>query len=382
MSHHQVVIIGAGPAGLLLARMLANQQIDCVILENRNEAFLKHNNRGGFLEQEVAQLLQRENINNQIQEKGKAIHEIHFHLNGEKLKLSLEEETAQKAPIIYDQKNVVMDLMESLKADNVPIIFEAKGQRYEGLTADIVKIVYTLDGQLYSLTADYVAGCDGFRGISRRSIPKKIRQEVQEELPYAWLEWLVNKRPTISSPIIAFHPNGFAMQTSNANRQTRFYMQVERGTEMDDLPPVEEIWTDLETRLGTTVNLGAMEHQKLDYMRYHTCEPMQHGRLFIAGDAAHQAPRLGSKGINLALKDAAKLAIGFIEFYKNSHSTLLDNYSQSCFKENSPVIEMAKHFNQLFHKEERIDYTQKLQRIHQLLTDDTQKQLLRQYLIG
>jgi len=319
MTHHKVVIIGAGPAGLLLARMLANHNIDCVILENRNESFLRKNNRGGFLEHDIIQLLQKELTNNQIQEIGRVIKEIHFQLIGKKITLPLGK-ASQKQAIIYDQKNIVADLLESLKADKVPIIWEAKGQRYEGLTEDEVKIIYTLNGHIHSMTGDYVVGCDGFRGISRRSIPNKLRQEIKEELPYAWLEWLVEKTPSEDAPIIAFHSNGFAMQMPNANSQTRFYMQVKRGTEMDDLPSMEEIWADMETRLEVTLNRGSMENLKLDYMRFFRTDKMQHGRLFIAGDAAHQVPRFGSKGLNMAFADAARLAKGFIAFYKKNNS--------------------------------------------------------------
>ena len=377
MSYHQVVIIGAGPAGLLLARLLTNQNIDCVILENRNEAFLRKNNRGGFLEQEVAQLLQRENSNCSIQEKGKAVDQIHFHYDDKKINLPIVE----KKPIIYDQKNVVADLLDSLKTDAIPIIFEAKGQRYEGLTDDKVKVVYTLNGQIYSMAADYVAGCDGFRGISRRSIPKKLRQEIQQELPYAWLEWSVDKAPTNEAPIIAFHKNGFAMQTPSTNGQTRFYLQVKRGTEMDDLPSVDEIWTDIETRLSSSVIQGDMLHRKLDYMRFYSTLAMQYGRLFIAGDAAHQVPRFGSKGINLALRDADKLAKGFIAFYKNNTTTFLDNYSSRCVEGNRLIMQSTKKFNQIFHQEEIVEYTEKVKQIHQVLDNSLNSELI-QFLTG
>ncbi len=381
MNHHQVVIIGAGPAGLLLARMLANQNIDCVILENRNESFLRKNNRGGLLEHEIIQLLQKEIPTNQILEKSKVINQIRFQIDGEKIVLPLDQ-SAEKQAIIYDQKNIVADLLESLKADRMPIIWEAKGQRYEGLTEDKVKIIYTLNGQIHSMTGDYVVGCDGFRGISRRSIPNKLRQEIKEELPYAWLEWLVEKTPSEAAPIIAFHPNGFAMQMPNANGQTRFYMQVKRGTEMDDLPSMEEIWDDMENRLAIAINRGSMENLKLDYMRFFRTDKLQYGRLFIAGDAAHQVPRFGSKGMNMAFGDAAKLAKGFIEFYKNNNPVLIENYSQNCIQANSPKMEKTRRFNQLFHKEESRDYKEKVQEIHQLLTKKLSKNELIQYLIG
>jgi len=228
--HKQVVIIGAGPSGLLLARMLSNRGIDCLILENRNESFLSKLNRGGFLEDTIVKVLLEENATKHLMTKGIGINKINFHVNGEKFLIPLNKNSKQT--IIYDQRNLVADLLENLKEDNVPIIFEAKAQRYEGLEKDKVRIVYTLDGQLQDMTGDYVVGCDGYRGISRRSIPRAQRKEVKKELDLAWLEWIVEEKSESNNPIIALHNDGFAMQTINVNNQTRYYFQIERGTEV------------------------------------------------------------------------------------------------------------------------------------------------------
>ncbi len=380
--HKQIVIIGAGPSGLLLARMLSNRGMDCLILENRNEAFLSKLNRGGFLEGKIVSTLLKEKASQRLAAKGIPLTQINFQINGEHIPLSLKANSSKKQAVIYDQKNLVFDLIESLKVDDIPIIFEAKGQRYEGLESDKVKIVYTLDGQLHDITCDYVVGCDGFRGISRRSIPRAQRTEAKEELDFAWLEWIVEGEPESKVPIIAFQKDGFAMQTINVNNQTRYYFQIERGTEVDDLPPQEEIWDELEKRLGVKTSRGEMFNKKLDYMRFFFSNLMQHGRLFIAGDAAHQVPRLGSKGINMALADAINLAEAFDAFYNLNEKIFLDSYSSLCLGENLIKLEYTVYLNQIFHKSKTHAFEAQVKEIKDLLTQENKKQKLIEFLVG
>lgn len=392
MKHHQVVIIGAGPSGLLLARMLFNSGIDCLVIENRNEFFLRQKNRGGFLEKKIIKLLEHESTqitefgieqeHTQITKKGIPLNQIDFQIANQKYVISLNKHSENSGALIYDQKLIVGNLLEGLKRDGQEFLFEAKGQRYIGLENKKVKIVYTLDGQIYNLTCDYVVGCDGFRGISRKSIPIALREETKEELPYAWLEWIVKGRPSSKNPIIAFQADGFAMQTINADRQTRYYLQVKRGVELDDLPSDNEIWNILEKRLCINVQRGEIRNKKLDYMRSFSSSPMQFGRLFLAGDAAHQVPRLGSKGINMAFADAARLAKGFFEFYENKNITFLNNYTQSCLDENLETIKYTNYINQLFHRNEGVTFAAQIEAIQQLLTTEQNRITFQNYLIG
>lgn len=375
--HKSIVIIGAGPSGLLLAQMLSNRGIDCIILENRNEPFLRKQDRGGWLEHSLVETLKAEIFPNNLENQGIPIKQIDFKIENTTYSIAFAKEKNQS--IIYDQKNLVADLLQGLKENEIPIIFEAKAQRYEGLENEKIRIVYTLDGQIYEMTCDYVIGCDGFRGISRRSIPRDLRKEYKEELPLAWLEWIVDGNALSKHPVIAYHKHGFAMQSRNANGQTRYYLQVERGMEMDDLPPTDEIWNEIESRLGTKVKRGKMLNLKLDYMRSFYTNLMQHGRLFIAGDAAHQVPRLGSKGINMALKDAARLAQAFNGFYKKKDPGLLKKYTKQSLEINLKTIDYTNQLNRLFHKKTASDLEEKLK---QLLTNKSQKTKLIKFFIG
>jgi len=390
--HKKVVIIGAGPAGLLLARMLFNRGIDCLILENRNEIFLRKLNRGGSLGNHIVQTLLEEKASNNLITEGIPLTQFDFQIGDKKIELSLLLEGKEKQqkkhtkhpnhPIIYDQKNLVADLIDGLKTDEAPIISEAKAQRYEGLESDKVNIIYTLDGQLNEISCDYVVGCDGYRGISRRSIPNDLRTETKEELPYAWLEWIVNEKPSSQNPVIALNKNGFAMQMVNANDQTRCYLQVKRGIEMDDLPAEEKIWDMVKERLGTPVFRSEMLNKKLDYMRSFHTNLMQFGRLFIAGEAAHQVPRFGSKGFNMAMADSIKLAQAFTQFYNDKDESYLKNYSKECLSSNLKIISYTKYLNQLFHKNEEENTKAQQNEIETLLTDEIKKQEFIDYLVG
>jgi len=378
--HRPVVIIGAGPAGLLLARMLKNRNIDCLVLENRNETFLRKLYRGGILESRIVDKLDNEGASENLKTKGIPLEYIDFNIGAEKIRIDLSNE--RNVPLIYDQQNIVFDLLASLKQDNVDIIWEAKGQRYEGLDSDQVRIVYTLDGGLYDVTCDYAVGCCGFRGISRRSIPANTRKEVKEELEFAWLEWHSEKIEELDSPIVGFGENGFAMALSTINGETRFYYQIKRGTEKDDLPPLEDIWKETMERLSTSFQPKEMNNRKLDYMRRFYTDSLRYKRLFIAGDSAHQVPRFGSKGLNMAFSDAMILADAFALHFNDNDSTGLDQYTQKALNVNLPILEKTSYWNALFHAKEKTENSQTIKEIVTALSDEQQQKSFINFLIG
>ena len=341
----QVAIIGAGPAGLLLGHLLQRAGINTVILENRNEKYLQANWRGGMIEPAIAQTLIDNGVGSRLQKEGIKVAGIQFHYNGQKQSITFGD----KNPIIYNQHELTRDLIDLRKKSKHPIIFEGKGQRYEGLDTPNPRIHYTLDAALYQLDCEFVIGCDGFRGISRRVIPASTRKEVQEELPYAWLDWLVDAPATIKEPIYGYHPDGFALQLPTSDGKTRLHLQIERGTEKDDLPSETDLWQQLETRLNTKLNRGEVIQQKLDYMRSFYTQNWQHGRLFIAGDAAHVVERTSSKGLNMALADAICLAEALITFYKKGDITGLDNYTNRALTRTLETKTFTNWFTKLMH---------------------------------
>ena len=341
----QVAIIGAGPAGLLLGHLLYEAGIDTVILENRNESFLRANWKGGLLETDIAQFLIKNGVGERLQGEGIRIKGVHFHVNGNHQQITFKD----KLPILYNQHDIVGDLIDKRKAAQLPIIFEGKAQRYEELDTSNPRIHYTLDAALHTLDCEFIIGCDGYGGISRRVIPISTRKEVKEELPYAWLDWLVDAPASIQEPIYAWHPEGFALQIPTSDGKTNFHLQVKRGTEKDDLPPVVEIWQQLETRLNTKINQGTIVKQKLDYMRQFHTNNWQYGRLYIAGDAAHVVERTGSKGINMAFADAIYLGEAIISFYKNEDQQALTNYTNRVLVRTLKVKEFTSWFTALLH---------------------------------
>ncbi len=346
--HKKVAVIGAGPAGILLTRMLRNRDIDVILFENRNEKYLRRLDRGGYLNQSTFDLLTKESNGEILAQKAIPI----------KSKIVIEQEEKaipifennEEGAWILDQGFIINTLLDELKEEECPILWEAKAQRYEGIESDKVKIIYTQDGQLHDLTCDYVIGCDGYRGISRRSIPQPLRNEHLEELPLAWVEWRTDAKLSNPTPKMGMHEDGFAMMIGDCKHGTRYYLEIKRGTEVDDLPSEEELWEMVETRLDIKIERQAMQGKIIDYMRLFYSEMMQHGRLFIAGDAAHQVPRLGSGGLNMAFQDASRMAIALEQHYNNNNSEYLSNYTQDSLDENISLIHQINEMNKKYHQ--------------------------------
>ena len=381
----QVAIIGAGPAGLLIGHLLGQQGIETVILENRNERFLRANWRGGLLEPAIAQFLMANGVGERLQKEGLEVSGIRFHINGKKQRLDLSKSTSTKRPVIYNQHDLVGDLIDLRKANKQPIIFEGKGQRYEGLATPSPRIHYTLNAALFTLDCEFVIGCDGFRGISRRVIPTASRKEIKEELPYAWLDWLVDIPPTVNEPIYACHPNGFALQMPTSDGKTRLHLQIERGTEVDDLPTESALWQQLETRLNIPLNKGEIIQQKLDYMRHFYTHNWQQDRLFLAGDAAHVVERTGSKGLNMAFADAIYLAEALIDFYKKADSSGLDNYTNRALTRTLKVKGLTAWFTKLIHllpAQTQVEKEQQFRALSRQLNNQVAESKLLQHFIG
>lgn len=327
----QVGIIGAGPAGLLLARILYNNGISSVILENRNEKYLRERLRAGVQEQGTVETFIAEGVGDKLKKECMIHDGIHFHFNGEKHHINVKNLTDGKVVTVYGQKNITNDMIDKSHEDEMTIIFEAKAQRLEGLDTKNPVIHYSLDGRMHILECDFVAGCDGFHGISRPSIPKEKRNIYEHEFPYSWFGILAEAPPISHDVIYAHHPNGFALQSMRGPELSRLYIQCPNGTDPDAYED-DYLWDELDLRLGIKNNRGKIIDKGVAPMRSFVCDNMQHGRLFIAGDAAHIVPPTGAKGMNLAVADVKVLSKGLIDFYKNKDEDILNRYTEICLR--------------------------------------------------
>ncbi|MCB0647779.1 MAG: FAD-dependent monooxygenase [Saprospiraceae bacterium] len=346
---YDVAIIGAGPSGLLLARMLLNRGISCLLFENRNEKYLRRLRRGGYLSDAVLSMVKNEMKSPRLDA---------FVLRVDSMDVVSEEgkksyptsEISTFYANILDQHILANALLDDVQSDDCPILFEAKAQRYEGLEADEIKIVFSQHGKLSHVYCSYVVGSDGYNGISRRCIPPESRNEYLEELPLAWLEWTTEE--ACKGSLIHKGSDHFAMCTATSEGGSRYYLQVKRGWEIDDLPEENELWEMVESRLRTSFQHLPMLDKRLDYMRVFYTHAMQFGRLYIAGDAAHQVPRFGSASLNLGLMDVERLARAFETYYKFGSKEELDEYSALSTQFNKETILDYAQLNAHFHSNE------------------------------
>lgn len=328
--HTQVAIIGAGPAGLLLSQLLHVHGISSVVLERRDRTYVEGRIRAGILEQIAQDLMREAGVATNMDRDGLVHHGIELSLDGARQRVDLSGHTGGKAVMVYGQTQVVHDLIEARIATQGDLRFEAENVQLENLTdGDHATIRFRHNGEDQVLTADFVAGCDGFHGVSRQSIPADILKVYEKVYPFAWLGILADAPPPADELIYARHPRGFALFSMRSATVARHYIQVTPDTDPEDWPD-EKIWDELEARLadGTTVPRGPLRDKSVTPMRSFVAEPMRHGRLFLAGDAAHIVPPTGAKGLNLAASDVHYLTRALTAFYRDGDSAALDAYSE------------------------------------------------------
>ncbi len=322
MSRTQVGIVGAGPAGLLLGRLLTLQGIDCVIVENRGRSYVEARQRAGVIEHRIADLLRSAGVGARLDRLGLVHNGIYLQFDGSRHHLDFKDLTGRTVTV-YAQTEIVKDLL----ATELPVSFDVTDTRVDP-SGSVLSYV-DADGRPHEVTCDIIAGCDGFHGISRAAVPG--RTEWQRDFPYAWLGILADVPPSTDELIYANHPHGFALHSLRSPTVSRLYLQVPPDEPLSAWPH-ERIWDELATRFalpGWTLRRGPITDVSITPMRVFVTTPMRHGRLFLAGDSAHIVPPTGAKGLNLALADAALLAEGITEFIRHSRPDLLDAYSDS-----------------------------------------------------
>jgi p-hydroxybenzoate 3-monooxygenase len=331
----QVGIVGGGPAGLLLSHLLHLEGIESIVLERRSREVLETTVRAGVLEHGTAELLKEVGVGERMRREGSVHHGIELRFGGRGHRIDFGDLTEGLSITIYGQQEVVKDLIRArLEADG-KLLFEARAESVGDLDTDSPKIRFLQDGQQEEISCDYVAGCDGSLGVCRTGIPENVRTQYTRTYPFGWFGILVQGPPSTEELIYTLHDRGFALVSTRSPEVQRLYFQCDPQDDVEVWPD-ERIWDELSTRLAThdgwELAGGQIFQKDIVQMRSFVCEPMQHGRLFLAGDAAHIVPPTGAKGMNLAVADIRVLAHALTEFYGSGNKELLDAYSEICLR--------------------------------------------------
>ena len=349
----QVGIIGSGPSGLLLSHLLHLEGIDSVILEARSRKYVEERVRAGVLEQGTVDLLCETGVGARLKREGLVHHGIELRFDGKGHRIALSDLTGGRSIWIYGQREVVKDLIDARLAANGSILFEVDDVSLSGIDSSTPKLDYSKDGQAHELSCDFIAGCDGFHGVSRDSIPAGVLKTYHHVYPFGWLGILAAVAPSTEELIYAHHERGFALHSLRSPEISRLYIQVEADEDIDNWPD-ERIWEELRIRMATDddwkLTSGPVLEKGITPMRSFVVEPMQCGRLFLAGDAAHIVPATGAKGLNLAAHDVHKLAEALISWYRKGSNELLENYSRNCLDRVWRVQDFSAFMSLMLHR--------------------------------
>jgi p-hydroxybenzoate 3-monooxygenase len=330
-SRTQVGIVGAGPAGLMLGHLLHRHGVDSVIVENRSRQHVIERVRAGVLEQGTVDLMREAGVGQRLDREGLRHDGLYLAFGGNRHRIDLSELTGGRAITVYGQNEVVKDLIDARTATSRPLVFEADDVVVDGVAGDEPVIRYRADGRGEELRCDFVAGCDGFHGICRQSIPGDVLRIYERAYPFGWLGILAEAAPSSHELVYSHHERGFALFSMRSPAVTRLYLQCAPDEDLDAWPD-ERIWSELQARLATDdgwrPNEGPIFQKAVTGMRSFVAEPMRYGRLFLAGDAAHIVPPTGAKGLNLAMADVYRLSFAIAEHYRAASDRLLDLYSE------------------------------------------------------
>jgi len=327
--HKQVGIIGAGPAGLILSHLLEQQGIDSIIIEKYSLEHVQERVRAGVLEHGTVEMLVELGLGERLQREGLIHYGIELSFLGQRHRIDFQDLTGCGITV-YGQNEVVKDLTKARLEKGGEIIFEAEDVSIDDIQTNRPRIHFKKAGNAHQLICDFIAGCDGFHGICRRSFPPDVLKVYERIYPFAWLGILAEVPPSAHELIYANHERGFALLSMRSPKISRLYLQCEPEEDLSHWLD-ERIWDELELRLANdnwALTRGPIFQKGVTGMRSFVAEPMQFGRLFLAGDAAHIVPPTGAKGLNLAAADVRVLAAAIERFYKSGSMQLLDRYSE------------------------------------------------------
>ncbi len=341
----QVGIIGAGPAGLLLAHLLQLRGVESVVLETRSREEIEATLRAGVLEQGTINVLEESGVGERMRREGRMHEGVILRFGGRSHRIPLRELTGGRAIMVYAQHEVIRDLVKARLDRGGTILFGVRDVSLLDLdTSQPMLRFHDRDGAVRELSCDYIAGCDGFHGVSRPAIPSRLRREFTRVYPFGWFGILVEAPPATDELIYAQHERGFALVSTRSPQIQRLYLQCNPDDVAGNWPDAR-IWEELHARLAGTDGFrlaeGRIFQKGVIAMRSFVVEPMQFGRLFLAGDAAHIVPPTGAKGLNLAVADVRILARALSEFYATGRKDLLERYSETALRR----VWRAEHFS-------------------------------------
>jgi p-hydroxybenzoate 3-monooxygenase len=364
--HTQIGIIGAGPAGLLLGHLLSLKGIDSVIVENRSRDYVIERVRAGVLEQGTVDLMIQTGVGERLQREGLRHQGLYISFAGQRHHIDLAGLTGGKAITVYGQNEVVKDLIDARAATGRALHFEAGQVGVHDMDSNRPKITFERDGREEEVTCDFIAGCDGFHGICRPSIPADSVKTYEREYPFGWLGILAEAAPSSEELVYTYHQRGFALFSMRSPKITRLYFQVPPDEDIENWSD-DAIWDEMlkrmSTRDGWKPNIGPVVQKGVTPMRSFVAEPMRYGRLFLAGDSAHIVPPTGAKGLNLAATDVMVLASGLAEYYTRNSTRLLDDYSEICLRRVWKAQRFSWWMTQTLHRfpgETEFDYRRQL----------------------
>jgi p-hydroxybenzoate 3-monooxygenase len=348
----QVGIIGAGPAGLFLAHLLAREGIECVVLEARSRAYVEDRVRAGVLEQGTVDLMAELGVDQRLRRECMIDEAIDIRFGGKLIHIHFPELVAGKVVTIYGQQEVVKDLIAARIASGGSIEFEAEVVGFDGLKSDRPSIRYRQGDTEHTLTCDIIAGCDGFHGVSRPAIPDGVLTTYDHVFPFGWLG-ILSESPPIKEMTYANHDDGFALCSRRSLKISRHYVQVAADEDVANWSD-DRFWNALHVRMndgdGHEIVEGKIFQKGVTPVRAFVAAPMQYGRLYLAGDAAHIVPPTGAKGLNLAATDVRVLARALTQFFRTNSMERLDRYSETCLRRVWKVVRYSWHMTSLLHR--------------------------------
>ncbi len=331
----QVAIIGAGPSGLLLGQLLHNAGIDTLILERQTPDYVLGRIRAGVLEQGMVELLRKAGAGQRMDAEGLIHNGFELSLDGRQVHIDLHALTGGKTVMIYGQTEVTRDLMAARQIAGATTLYGVENVVPQAMKTAEPFVTFEKDGESYRLDCDYIAGCDGFHGVARQSIPADSLKIFERIYPFGWLGILADTPPVHEELVYARHPRGFALCSMRSSTRTRYYLQVPTGETVEQWSD-QRFWEELKSRLpaelAETLVTGPSIEKSIAPLRSFVVEPMQYGRLFLVGDAAHIVPPTGAKGLNLAASDVSTLFDILLKVYREDRLDLLERYSQICLR--------------------------------------------------